>query len=233
MKSPLAALALLALAGARPALAVPNAPEPVEPASTGLASAAAPPSSPPAPKPDTSSAKADTDDDAKLAEELLTDDAEASDLVWLYSNADEYAPSDATGPPLPASELPRPGGGSPRAWDPSWRKFGTGNYVLTGVGFGISLASSLIPAVPDRWRSTSQLDEWGRRTLSPTSYDDSRWAQDVSDVLLSFNIAFPLVVDSLIVAYWYRKSPVVAQQIALISAEAFAVTSMLQGTTAG
>jgi len=235
MKSLFAVFALLALAAARPARAVPRAPEPVEPdsAEPDRAPAAAPSHSLPAPKPSTRDPKVESGDDAELAQELLTEDAEASDLVWLYSNADEYAPSDATGTPLPARDLPGPGGGSPRAWNPSWRKFGTGNYVLTGVGFGVSLASSLIAPVPDRWRSTSKLDEWGRRTLSPTAYDDSRWAQDVSDVLLSFNIAFPLVVDSLIVAYWYRKSPVVAQQIALISAEAFAVTSMLQGTTAG
>lgn len=235
MKSSLAVLALLALAAARPAQAVPREPEPVESDSTDSdrAPATTPPSPPPAPKPGPDHPRADADGDPELAQELLTEDAEASDLVWLYSNADEYAPSDATGAPLPAPDLPGPGGGSPRAWDPRWRKFGTGNYVLTSAGFAVSLASSLIAPVPDRWRSTSQLDEWGRRTLSPASYDDSRWAQDVSDVLLSFNIAFPLVVDSLIVAYWYRKSPVVAQQIALISAEAFAVTSMLQGTTAG
>lgn len=225
MKSSLAMVALLALAAARPVPAVAREPEP----------AAGEPSEPPTRQspPANAPGKAADDPDAELAAELLTDDAAASDFVWLYSDADEYAPSDVTGTPLPAPELPAHGEGSPRTWDPRWRKFGVGNYVLTAVGYGVALTSSLIPPVPDRWRSTSQLDEWGRRTLSPTAYDDSRWAQDVSDVLLSFNIAFPFVVDSLIVAYWYRKSPVVAQQIALISAEAFAVTSMLQGTTAG
>jgi len=238
MKCSVATLALLVLAAAQPARAVPRAPEPVDRDSPEPASAA--PSTTP-PKPDATGAPrpapphpdTDADSDSELAAELLTQDPSARDLVWLYSNADEYAPSDLTGTPLPAPELPRPGGGSPRAWDPRWHAFSTGNYVLTGIGFGVSLASSLIPAVPDRWRTTNQLDEWGRSNLSPATYDDARWAQDVSDVLLSFNIAFPLVVDSLIVAYWYRKSPDVAKQIALISAEAFAVTSMLQGTTAG
>jgi len=236
MKCSFAALALLALAVARPARAVPQAPEPIERESTesppaAPAATALPPNAEPA-EPSASGATR-RDSDAELAAELLTEDPSASDLVWLYSNADEYAPSDLTGTPLPAPELPGPGGGSPRAWDPRWHAFSTGNYVLTSVGFGVSLASSLIPAVPDRWRTSNQLDEWGRRNLSPAAYDDARWAQDVSDVLLSFNVAFPLVVDSLIVAYWYRRSPTVAKQIALISAEAFAVTSMLQGTTAG
>jgi len=236
MKYSIGLLALVALAAARPARAVPRATEPVENEREPTPTPAVPPTSIEPPRPTGADGGADgarADSDAVLAEELLTEDPNASDLVWLYSNADEYAPSDVTGTPLPAPELPGPGGGSPRTWDPRWHKFSTGNYVLTGVGFGVSLASGLIPPVPSRWRSTNQLDEWGRRTLSPTTYDEGRWAQDVSDVLLSLNIAFPLVVDSLIVAYWYRKSPEVAQQIALISAEAFAVTSMLQGTTAG
>lgn len=233
MKSSLAVFALVVLTTVRPAGS--REQEPEAPGGVGSSSTSSQPPPPPhrAPKPVSTASKPDASADAELAQELLTDDADASDLVWLYSNADEYAPSDVTGPPLPADGLPGPGGGSPRGWDPSWRKFGTGNYVLTGLGFGLALASSLIPPVPDRWRSTTEFDEWGRRTLSPAAYDDSRWAQDVSDVLLSFNIAFPFVVDSLIVAYWYRRSPVVAQQIALISAEAFAITSMLQGATAG
>lgn len=235
MKSSFGVIALLALAIARPARAVPGSPERSEDERPEPIREAAPEDARLTPE---NRAQAQppaepTDSEAALAEELLTEDAEASDLAWLYSSADEYAPSDVTGTPLPAPGLPGPGGGTPRTWDPRWRKFSTGNYVLLGAAAGLSLGSSLIPPVPARWQGTSDLDEWGRRTFSPGPYDDSRWAQDVSDVLLSFNIAFPFVVDSLIVAYWYRRSPEVAKQIALISAEAMAVTSMLQGATSG
>jgi hypothetical protein len=49
--------------------------------------------------------------------------------------------------------------------------------------------------------------------------------------MLSVNLAFPFLVDSLIVSYWYRRSPEVAQQTALISAEAIATAAFLQGAT--
>jgi hypothetical protein len=49
--------------------------------------------------------------------------------------------------------------------------------------------------------------------------------------LLSVNLTFPFLVDSLIVGYWYRRSPEVATQTALISLEAMAVATLLQGAT--
>ena len=108
MKSWLAVVALLALAAARPARAVTRGPEPAEDASSKPNSTrATPPDTPPAPEPSAGAGPGDAASDAELAEELLTEDAEAADLVWLYSNADEYAPSDATGPPLPAPDLPQ------------------------------------------------------------------------------------------------------------------------------
>src|SRR5690606_26513967 len=103
--------------------------------------------------------------DADLVGELLRGDEHADDLAWLYSNADEYTPTDIAGTPIPAPELPGPGRGSPRTWNPSWRKFDTGNYVLTGVGFGVSGLSSVIPPAPGRWQGRNTLDEWGREHL--------------------------------------------------------------------
>ncbi len=170
---------------------------------------------------------------ADLVRELLGQGDETDDLVWLYSNADEYAPSEVTGRPLPAPGLPGPGGGSPREWDPRWRKFGAWDYVLVGVGFGASAASVWIPPAPGRWQGRNSVDEWGRSHLGYDDYDAGRWAQDTSDVLLSFNVAFPLLVDSLVVSYWYRRSPVVAKQLALITVEAMAVATLFQGPTAG
>lgn len=169
-----------------------------------------------------------------LAEELLVEEGgDTSDLAWLYSNADEYRPTDVTGTPIPAPGLPDRGGGRPLEWDPRWRKFGTVDYALTGAGFGASAASGLIAPVPNRWTSTNSMDEWGRRTLSSDNYDSGRWAQDASDVLLSLNIAFPFIVDSLLISYWYRDSPEVARELALIATESLAITSGVQGLTSG
>jgi membrane-associated phospholipid phosphatase len=168
---------------------------------------------------------------AKLVEKILTPESDDEDLAWLYSRADEYAPSDLTGEPIPAPGLPERGEGSPRHWDPSWRKFGTANYVLTGVAVGTSAGSLLVPLPKNPWRRTNGLDEWGRRHISVDDYESGRWARDTSDLLLSMNIAFPLLVDSLIVTYWYRRSSEVAGQSALIAVEAMAIASALQGVT--
>jgi membrane-associated phospholipid phosphatase len=163
-------------------------------------------------------------------QQILAADEDADDLRWLYSNADEYSPSDLTGRPVPTPGLPERGGGSPRQWDPRWHKFGVANYVLTGAGLGIAVASSFVP-VTSPWPGTNTFDEWGRRTLSARDYESGQWARDTSDVLLSITLAFPFLVDSLSVAYWYRRSPEVATQTALIAAEAIAVSTLLQGTT--
>jgi hypothetical protein len=166
---------------------------------------------------------------SKLVERLLTSEGDDRDLAWLYSRADEYSPSDLTGEPIPAPGLPERGEGSPRRWDPRWRKVGTANYVLMGVAVGTSAGSLLVPPPNDPWRRTNQLDEWGRRHIGVDVYESGRWARDTSDLLLSLNISFPLLVDSLIVTYWYRRSPEVAGQTALIAVEAMAITSALQG----
>ena len=190
-------------------------------------SAQDPPAKPPKPK--TPEERKD-EESSRLVEEILASAPGEDDLAWLYSRADEYAPSGLTGEPIPAPGLPKRGEGSPRRWDPRWRKFGAGNYVLTGIGFGINAGSSFVPTSQHPWRRTNGLDEWGRRKLGVASYESGQWAQDLSDVLLSLNLAFPLIVDSLVVGYWYRRSPEVAGQAALISLEAMAVASMFQGS---
>jgi len=170
------------------------------------------------------------EESSKVVEKILMSGEDSDDLTWLYSHADEYSPSRLTGEPIPASGLPERGEGSPRRWDPRWRKFGFGNYVLTGVGIGISAGSSYVP-VTNPWRRTNALDEWGQRTIAVETYESGLWARDLSDLLLSVNLTFPLLVDSLIVGYWYRRSPEVAEQTALIAVEAMAVSTMLQGAT--
>jgi membrane-associated phospholipid phosphatase len=170
------------------------------------------------------------DEEANLVRKILATAGEQDDLAWLYSRADEYAPSRLTGQPIPTPGLPERGEGTVRHWNPRWRKFGLGNYVLTGVAAGASAASSFLP-VTNPWRRSNRVDEWGRRALGVSDYESAQWARDTSDLLLSVNLAFPFLIDSLIVSYWYRRSPEVATQTAWISLEAMAVATFLQGTT--
>jgi membrane-associated phospholipid phosphatase len=168
---------------------------------------------------------------SKLVERILTSEPDDHDIAWLYSRADEYAPSALTGEPIAAPGLPERGEGAPRSWDPRWRRFGTGNYVLTGIAIGTSTGSLFFPEPKEPWRRTNALDEWGRRHIAVDDFESGQWARDTSDLLVSVNIAFPLLVDSLIVAYWYRRSPDVAAQTALIAVESMAIASALQGVT--
>ena len=201
-------------------------PQPV-PASAQAASSAAPSTqaSPPeltSPEPDST---------ADLVERLMTSDAEEEDLEWLFSNADEYAPTGLSGKPLDAPVLPRRGEGSRREWNPSWRKFGLGNYVLSGGSILVAVAATTIAPKAPRTTGRNDFDEWGRRHLSAGDYHSGLWARDVSDVLVSVNIAFPLLIDSLVVTHWYRRSEEVAGQMALITSEVIAVTAALQTVT--
>lgn len=138
------------------------------------------------------------------------------------------------GPAITSPAVPVRGEGSRRYWDPQWRRFGPPNYVLAIASWTISGASFLIPPQARPWRSTSEIDEWGRRNLR--LFEDqnrSRRARDASDVLLSVMIAYPFLIDSLVVTYWYRQSHDVAGQMAMITAETLGVASAVQGLTAG
>jgi len=101
------------------------------------------------------------------------------------------------------------------------------------VTWVIAGSSALIPEAPDRWRGKNQFDESVRDSIGITDYEGGQWARDVSDVLLAISIMNPLLVDSLVVTYWYRQSEDVAAQMALITAEALGVASAFQGLTSG
>jgi membrane-associated phospholipid phosphatase len=213
------------------ALAQHPKPDPAAPAELDPAAPAEPAESPPAP-PASVANDAATDE---LVGQLLSQgtDQEDDDLRWLYSDLEEYSPSDLVGKPIPAPALPERGEGSRRAWDPSWRRFALGNYLLTGAALAIAGSSALIPEAPDRWRGKNQFDESVRDSIGIEDYEGGQWARDVSDVLLAMSIMNPLLVDSLVITYWYRRSEDVAAQMALISAEAIGVASAFQGVTAG
>jgi len=179
----------------------------------------------------TQTAEGETD---KLVQELLAEGApEDDDLRWLYSDLEEYSSSDLVGQPIEARGLPQRGEGAPRKWNPRWRKFGVGNYILTGVGLAIAGGSAAIPAPSNPWTSHVGFDESVRDVLGIEDRQGGQWARDVSDVLMSITLSYPLLVDSLIVTYWYRRSHGVAGQMALITAETLAVAGAIHGLTAG
>jgi len=156
-------------------------------------------------------------------------------------NWDQGAPAaradarpNLTGKTVAAPDVPRLGSGPRLTWQPGWRRFSTFDYVLTGIAASVVVAGYLIAPSPGRWpRGEAPLDEGGRDTLRLRNHSDATRARDASDLLLSIGVAYPFLVDSLIVAWWHHDSPDVAEQMALMSVEALAVTAALQGLSAG
>ncbi len=117
-------------------------------------------------------------------------------------------------------------------WDRSYGRFGTADGVITLVGGATTLAMAIVPAFASRRRSGGGvLEEDARAALRAPSSQGRYVARDTSDVFLSLSLTYPFFIDSLISAWWFRGNADVAREMALIDAEAFAITGALQGVT--
>jgi hypothetical protein len=128
-----------------------------------------------------------------------------------------------------AKSLPGRHQGQRLVWDPAFNRVDAPELVLTGVAAGVALATNILPPRDTGWTGGVLFDDSVRHTLRLSSYQARLDARDASDVGEAMVTAFPVLVDALIVAYWYRGSDDVALQMVLIDAEAFAVTAALQG----
>lgn len=129
--------------------------------------------------------------------------------------------------PVPAGNAPSVGV-APVRWDAAWSTFLPGEWLATGLGVSTLIASRLLPQRAGRWRGGFGFDESARDVLRLPSPSARRQARDASDILLSISQAWPFL-DALVAAGWYRDSPAVGVQQALISAEVLAVTAGMQG----
>ena len=117
-------------------------------------------------------------------------------------------------------------------WDSSYARFGLANYILTGVGGATTLTMAIVPPFAGNRRTGGVLfDEGARSSLRAATSEGRYLARDVSDVFLSLSTTYPFFVDALVSAWWFRGNADVAREMALIDAEAFAITGMLQGIT--
>ncbi|MEO8182497.1 MAG: phosphatase PAP2 family protein [Deltaproteobacteria bacterium] len=89
------------------------------------------------------------------------------------------------------------------------------------------LGSRALPVPNAHWRGGFAIDELARTALRFHTPSARRWARDASDIGITITTSWPFF-DALVVAGWYRHSPEVGVQQALISAEVLAVTAGVQ-----
>jgi membrane-associated phospholipid phosphatase len=151
----------------------------------------------------------------------------------------EPSPPPVATPPVPATipvsgkpirvRLPRRHEGKELAWDPAFNRMDAPEIVVTSVSAAVALATAIVPPLKTHWSGGILFDDQARNALRLSSYQARLDARDVSDVGLALVTSFPVLVDSLLVAYWYRGSTDVATQMTLIDAETFAVSAALHG----
>jgi hypothetical protein len=97
----------------------------------------------------------------------------------------------------------------------------------------VSVGMLAVPPSPGRWRGGVLVDEDVRDGVALSSYDDRRAARDTSDVLLATSIAYPVLVDGVLVTSGIHGSDDVMEQMLLIDIEVLAITSAVQSVVAG
>ena len=121
----------------------------------------------------------------------------------------------------------------PLIWKDEWARVGKANYALIGASAALSVTfSTLKPLANHSFESSILIDSGSRRAIRLGNLNDRFTARDVSDVLLSLETTWPIMIDAFVVAYGVRKSPEVAWEMAIIDAEVIALTSMAQAVTA-
>ncbi len=104
-----------------------------------------------------------------------------------------------------------------------------GNGVLTGIAMTALVSAYAIgPDQDEPWRRQLGVDESVRDTLRGPSRRWRQIAEDASDVGLGLAVTYPYLVDALIVSSWYRDSPDVGVQMALITTEAMTFSTAIQ-----
>lgn len=148
--------------------------------------------------------------------------------------ADRQTPPVGTlpvsGEPI-AKSLPRRHEGTRLHWDPTFNRMDLPEMVVTGAAAFVALATNIASPRNTGWRGGILFDDQVRKALRLSTLDARLDVRGVTDVGLALIATFPVLVDSVIVAYWYRGSDDVAMQMVLIDAEAFAIAGAIQGAS--
>ena len=107
-------------------------------------------------------------------------------------------------------------------------RYAVSDAVLTGLSGASVLALSLIGPSSHHARGGVLVDEDVRGALRLPRETQRRGARDASDALLAIMLAYPFLVDDLAYTAWYRRSPAVALQLALVDLETLALVEAVR-----
>jgi len=122
-----------------------------------------------------------------------------------------------------------PVGRSGLHWHEHWRQAGVPEYVsVAALAAGSVAVNFLIPAPTNpKWTGPILFDSAVRDALRIDSASGRQTAGTISDVLFAWEVLHPTVIDPLLFAWWVREAPFVAWQMALIDAQAYAFTFLM------
>ena len=117
------------------------------------------------------------------------------------------------------------------AWDENWPRFRTSEYVVTGLSLAGAAANFYLVPAPksSSWKNDIWFDKAARNTLLSRTQAGQDRAKRLSD-LLEFPLIGYSMLDAPITARWAGGNKDTAIQLALINAETFAVTEVLNLT---
>jgi membrane-associated phospholipid phosphatase len=124
-------------------------------------------------------------------------------------------------------------GGGDLRWSPGWSRFSPAQYALTATMAASLIASNALLGPPSepRWQRGILLDDDARSMLAARSARDRKIASSTSDFLALGLVAYPFIVDTLLVAGLAHGSPGVAMQMGLIGLQAVLVTALVTDLT--
>ncbi|HET7543520.1 MAG TPA: phosphatase PAP2 family protein [Polyangiaceae bacterium] len=144
--------------------------------------------------------------------------------------AEQAAPAKVPPAPRTYETLVSVNAPPPLVW--KWARFSTANYLITGLGGALTLATAIVhPRAQHSLNGGLWFDEDVRNALRVDTLPNRYIFRDASDVGLSLMATWPFVADALTTAWWYRGSREAAQEMALIDLETLAISGAVQGVT--
>ncbi|HVM69066.1 MAG TPA: phosphatase PAP2 family protein [Gaiellaceae bacterium] len=105
----------------------------------------------------------------------------------------------------------------------------TADFVITGAATAVVFGGAVASPRAEHWRGGILFDEDARDLLRVGTLRGRYSVRDASDVGVSLASTWPFLVDALVTAWWYRGRADLARNMALVSAEAFALAAAVQG----